>query len=110
MEMPVPNAGGPKTRDKNKTTRPGVNAGLDKKFRRTATEMQPVRADETTAKAKSKLEQKKKEQRLIALEDKQRLEDRARTETANHPPDRPLKSPTVETVVAGKLHSFLGFI
>ncbi|KAF7364483.1 hypothetical protein MVEN_00316600 [Mycena venus] len=70
-------------------TRPAVNAGVDRKPRRTAAQMVQVRADETTAKAQAKLEQEKAKRRLAALEDKQQKEDVAYAETANHPADRP---------------------
>ncbi|KAJ6629705.1 hypothetical protein B0H10DRAFT_1939676 [Mycena sp. CBHHK59/15] len=102
MEMPGLKPG-LKTRDKNKNTRPGVNAGVEKRTRRTAVQMQQARSDETTSKAKAALDQKKKEKQLAALEDKQQQDDLAYAKTANHPPDRPLKSsaPVVEAVAGG---------
>ncbi|KAJ6625656.1 hypothetical protein B0H10DRAFT_2211929 [Mycena sp. CBHHK59/15] len=89
MEMPRL-----KTREKKKETLPGINAGVEKKTRRTAAQMAQVRADETTSKAKAKLDAQKALKRLAALEDKQREDDLAYTKTANHPADRPLTSST----------------
>ncbi|KAJ6613719.1 hypothetical protein B0H10DRAFT_2221962 [Mycena sp. CBHHK59/15] len=87
MEMPRL-----KTREKNKETHPGVNAGVEKKTRRTAAQMAQVRADEMTSKAKAKLDAQKALKWLAALEDKQREDDLAYAKTANHPADRPLAS------------------
>ncbi|KAJ6631377.1 hypothetical protein B0H10DRAFT_1938273 [Mycena sp. CBHHK59/15] len=91
MEMP-----GLKTRTKNKDTRPGVNAGVDKKYRRTAAQMQQACQDETTAKARATLEQRKALKRIAAIEDKQQQVDIAYAETANQPADHPLKPSTPE--------------
>ncbi|KAF7348717.1 hypothetical protein MVEN_01390600 [Mycena venus] len=87
MEMP-----GLKTRTKNKKIHPAVNAGVEKKSRRTKAEMVQVREDEATAKAHAALEQRKAEKRLAMLEDQQRRTDITYAATANHPVDKPLKA------------------
>ncbi|KAJ6626371.1 hypothetical protein B0H10DRAFT_2304101 [Mycena sp. CBHHK59/15] len=83
MEAP-----GLKTRAKNKLVRPGVNAGVEKKTRRTQAEMAQARTDETTAKARAALDQKKALKQLAALEDQQHRDDIAYAATANHPIDK----------------------
>ncbi|KAJ7823137.1 hypothetical protein B0H14DRAFT_3470230 [Mycena olivaceomarginata] len=85
METPNP---GLKTRDKSKSTRPGVNAGVEKKSRRTPAEMQQARADDA-------------KKRLAAVEDKQRSEDILYAETANHPTDRPKTANAAASTAAG---------
>ncbi|KAJ6632008.1 hypothetical protein B0H10DRAFT_2426924 [Mycena sp. CBHHK59/15] len=107
MEMPRP---GLQTRGRNKNTHPAVNAGVEKKTRRNAAEMQKARTDETldtcllnvrspftdetTAKAQAKLDQKKAQKCLAVVEDKQQREDIAYAKTANHPPERSPKLTT----------------
>ncbi|KAJ6598059.1 hypothetical protein B0H10DRAFT_1959477 [Mycena sp. CBHHK59/15] len=87
MEAP-----GLKTREKNKTVRPGVNAGVEKKYRRNKAQMVQARDDETTAKARAVLNKKKELKRLAALEDQQHRDDIAYAATANHPADKPVKA------------------
>ncbi|KAJ6621813.1 hypothetical protein B0H10DRAFT_1945080 [Mycena sp. CBHHK59/15] len=87
MEAP-----GLKTRKKNKTVRPGVNAGVEKKYRRNKAQMAQARDDETTAKARAVLNKKKELKRLAALEDQQHRDDIAYAATANHPADKPVKA------------------
>ncbi|KAJ7631553.1 hypothetical protein DFH06DRAFT_1303634 [Mycena polygramma] len=87
MEMPRM-----KTREANKTTKPGVNAGLEKKSRRNAEQMAEVRAEEAASKAEAKREEKRAVKRLAALEDKLRNDDIAHAKTANRPVDRPVRS------------------
>jgi hypothetical protein len=100
MEMPRP---GLKTREKNKKTHPAVNAGVEKKRRRTAAQMERARDDETTSRALSKLEDEKALRRLAALEDKQREDDILYAKSANHPADRPVRSSqAIATAVTGK--------
>ncbi|KAJ6549570.1 hypothetical protein DFH09DRAFT_1086817 [Mycena vulgaris] len=97
MEMPAlrARASGLSTRRANQDIRPAVAAGLEKKTRRTAVQMDQARADDTTSKAKASLEEKKKQKRVADLEDKQRQDDLAYAKTANHPADRPVASSTV---------------
>ncbi|KAF7328299.1 hypothetical protein MSAN_02486900 [Mycena sanguinolenta] len=88
-EMPRP---GLQTRDKNRTTRPGVDAGVEKKYRRTQAQMKQVRADEAAAEAQAALDRDQAKKRLAAVEDKQHEEDVAYAKHANHPPARPPKN------------------
>ncbi|KAJ6561587.1 hypothetical protein B0H10DRAFT_2239869 [Mycena sp. CBHHK59/15] len=72
MEMPRP---GLKMRDRNKNTHPAVNAGVEKKSRRTPAQMQQARANEATAKSQANLDHYKAKRHLSAVEDKQNQED-----------------------------------
>jgi hypothetical protein len=100
MEMPRP---GLKTREKNKKIHPTVDAGVEKKRRRTAAQMERARDDEMTSRALAKLEDEKALRRLAALEDKQRKDDILYAKSANHPADRPVRSSqAIATVVTGK--------
>ncbi|KAJ7799548.1 hypothetical protein B0H14DRAFT_3787705 [Mycena olivaceomarginata] len=99
MEMPRP---GLKTREKNKKIHPTVDAGVEKKRRRTAAQMERARDDEMTSRALAKLEDEKALRRLAALEDKQRKDDILYAKSANHPADRPVRSSqAIATVVTG---------
>ncbi|KAJ7764025.1 hypothetical protein DFH07DRAFT_956294 [Mycena maculata] len=89
MEMPRL-----KTRTKNKDTRPGVKAGVDKKKRPSPEEKQQALEAQKSADSKDKAARRDALQRLAVVEDEQHKEDLAYTETANHPPDRPSKSST----------------
>lgn len=101
-EMP-----GLKTREKNKTVRPGLKPGVGKQKRRTAEEMDEAREKQETFIAKAVLDQVKGVNRVAAIEDKQRREDVAYTKTANRPLDHPVKSkaPETEAEDAGKPYS-----
>ncbi|KAJ7884673.1 hypothetical protein B0H13DRAFT_2537196 [Mycena leptocephala] len=99
MEIPCP---GLKTREKNKKTHPAIAAGVEKKRRRTAAQMERVRDDETTSRALAKLEDEKAVRRLAALEDKQREDDILYVKSANHPADHPVRSSqAIATAVTG---------
>ncbi|KAJ7501313.1 hypothetical protein B0H11DRAFT_2373422 [Mycena galericulata] len=87
------------TRKKNKETRPGVKAGVEKKTRPTAAEKEEKLAAEKAAVAKEKAAAKKALNQVAALEDKQRQDDIAYAKTANHPTDR--SAPDTPAATAG---------
>ncbi|KAJ7449363.1 hypothetical protein B0H11DRAFT_2332351 [Mycena galericulata] len=94
MEMPRL-----KTRAKNKETRPGVKAGVERKTRPTAAEREEKLAAEKAAVEKEKAAAKKAMNQVAALEDKQRQDDIAYAKTANHPTDR--SAPDTPAATAG---------
>ncbi|KAJ6605757.1 hypothetical protein B0H10DRAFT_2440142 [Mycena sp. CBHHK59/15] len=78
------------TRDQNKTTCSGVNAGVEKKTRGTREEQAKVREDAENKKAAGDAmiasKRTKDNNRVAAIEDKQQKRDVEYAKSANHPP------------------------